>query len=259
MGCGDPKMKMTIYILTEDSGKDSFETLKALILQMLRCHEKDHRGSEICFETLHAPIVQANGWKNLKKQQQVTDLARALATKVLEPNAFICFHFDADCAWSSVYQPSGQLDLSASENWTKFEEIIISRVMTTLTTAKGARISAAQASYCIQEKLFRLIPFYSIESWLFQNIDCAEQISLEQYDAANADEFAEWRQDRAQLDEHHQPKDTICLKAKHNLALVTTAYPAQKVYEARRSFWWSVKQMEGSWALRCALDRTRRP
>lgn len=252
---------MRLYIFTEDSGGDGAKTVEQMVLHMLKCVDpEEHLDTSACkMERVHLSsdranrmILHANGWKS-PKHKYLPELIRHLTDIILMPNAFAFFHFDADCHWSSVHEPTGRVNLDESENWSKFEEVVIQKVITKI---EGHKYSYANARRAVSEKLFRLIPFYSIESWLFQNIEHAQTLKIKDEDTNH---FANWDGDPCLIDDFLQPKKRISLCDAHNLALATTAYPVQKVYEARRSFWWSVKQMEGSWALRCALETTRRP
>lgn len=251
---------MNLYVFTEDSGEKSVRVVQHLVLHMLRLVDGAFDKAQVNFPgvrlTRHprgGRVTDANGWKN-PRHLGLPELIRKLAEAVLEPDAFVFFHLDADCVWSAVHQERGSAKVEASENWSKFEEVVVDKVLIELS----GRLPYASARHAVREKLFRLIPFQAVEAWLFQHLARVEEISLDRYEAADAGLFAAWSADRAQIDDFEDPKENICLGQKHNLELAEdSGYPARRAYDARRSFWWCVKQMEGSWALHRALARAR--
>lgn len=105
-------------------------------------------------------------------------------------------------------------------------------------------------------RLFPIVPFYCIESWLFQNTDVAVRISRDKYQGRDIEQFVAWRKDRSALDEVDRPKEAVCLKAKHNLELAQGDYPARDVYDAGRSYTTCVDQLSECGALKALLNAT---
>lgn len=254
-------MKIKIWILTEDSGDEAEDTLKALVKKMLRLVDPECQTHDAFVEFYHPAVdpkltIRANEWKSPKYKDRVR-LVQTITTEIDEN--FVLFHFDADRIWSEVYNPEGQADVSACENWQKFNDIILEPIIGFIEYKNPSRFSTRQnIQTYILERLFKVMPFYSIESWLFQNIDYAITLCNRHYQARDLEKFEDWKNDRTQIDECPQPKNAVCLQAKHNLELATNSYPADDAYNARRSFYQCAYQLGQSYALLEALERTRR-
>ena len=80
------------------------------------------------------------------------------------------------------------------------------------------------------------MPFYSIESWLYQNTAAALRICRDRYRGKDMDKFEHWRAHRDQLDELLKPKTCTCLRDKHNEELAGSRYPTDAVYAVGKSF-----------------------
>ncbi|NOJ93276.1 hypothetical protein HMI51_10075 [Corallococcus coralloides] len=85
-------------------------------------------------------------------------------------------------------------------------------------------------------RLKRIVPFYSIEAWLFQNTRKAIHLCKQHYGRHYAEQFQRWGQERHTLDEVRKPKEQVCLGAKHNHALTSATFPTRDVYTAGCSF-----------------------
>jgi hypothetical protein len=85
-------------------------------------------------------------------------------------------------------------------------------------------------------RLKQVVPFYSIEAWLFQNTQEAIRLCQEHHGGRDAARFQQWEQDRAALDEVLKPKAEVCLGAKHNLELASNGFPAREARAAGKSF-----------------------
>jgi len=113
-------------------------------------------------------------------------------------------------------------------------------------------------------KLFLILPFYSIESWAYQNTEKGTQICHKNHNGKHLepldqlDQLDLWAQDRTALDNVKNLKDAFasCLGSRHNHDLATRNFPAQAVYDAKRSFARVVDQLGASDALLSVLKRT---
>ncbi len=108
-------------------------------------------------------------------------------------------------------------------------------------------------------RLLLIVPFYSIESWLYQNTAEAEKIYQEHYlgPDKDLDLLSQWGADRGLLDEVDQPKERLRIRDKYNLRLATQHYPVQAVKNAGKSFCHTIEVMRGCDELAGALAATR--
>jgi len=105
------------------------------------------------------------------------------------------------------------------------------------------------------KRLMLIIPYYSIESWLFQNTDVAIRLCREKHSGKDVDVFEGWAANRAKLDEEIKPKEMVCLRAKHNRELATTGFPFDLAHELKKSLKAAVDELSNSHDLRQALRR----
>ncbi|WP_147442664.1 hypothetical protein [Corallococcus interemptor] len=203
--------------------------------------------------------LHANVWKSEKardRRHQV-ELVRTLATQLLRDHGWAFFHFDGDRPWS---------ERSSSENVAKFSQLIEAKVYTLIVEQFSTRATRAATPVAQQEveaqarqrmnRLKRIVPFYSIEAWLFQNTRVAIRLCERHYGGRDADQFQRWEQERHTLDEVRKPKEQVCLGAKHNSALASEAFPARDVHAAGCSFASVVDKLCQDEELRKALQQT---
>jgi len=166
---------------------------------------------------------------------------------------WVLFHFDGDRTWAAR---------ESSENQEKFQEHVWERVRELVgsTLARSQNGSTPQESEAQagarMTRLKTVVPFYSMEAWLFQNTREAVRLCQEHYQGRDISKFQEWAQDRTALDEVDQPKKKTCLKAAHNHDLASTGFPAREVRAAGKSFAATVESLRQDTELREALART---
>jgi len=201
-------------------------------------------GGQIRAQALQA--VHGNIWKSRsgKDHHKQVSLVRYMATKLME-SGFVLFHIDGDRTWA---------ERSSSENVQKFETSLRKQVEQLVSGAlqkKGQPgvLSGTMARLCL------LVPFYSLESWLYQNTRKGRELCEANHRAEHLDTFAEWEVDRALLDEVAEPKESCCLADRHN-ATLAEAYPAREVYAVGKSFTHAVESLKGCEDLRRALAKT---
>jgi hypothetical protein len=170
-------------------------------------------------------------------------LVKAIATQISIPNGFVFFHVDGDTTWANR---------QASVVTRVFDEIMRHAVGAFLAMqGLGAREIDIRLS-----RLFLILPFYSIESWLYQNTDHAVLLCHKHYGGRDVARFEEWGADRTMLDEVSMPKCEVCLGSGHNEVLASNAFPAEAVYGAGKSFAETVTRLQGSHEFSAALERT---
>ena len=259
--------RCSILVLSEDSAHDAHATLVELAKRMLRFIDPKCGIHRIRFEPPDNEqarrALRGNLWKSTNPREQVfrRALIGYIATKLLEgPASFVMFHVDGDRPWSAR---------DSCENLDKFQRFIERDVTQFVEHRRqsGADVrgkpgvSANAADLPSMEQLLRITPFYSIESWLYQNTQRA--VVLCRANAACAGEHVDllegWKRDRASLDEVLQPKTTVCFGAKHNMELAGSGFPTSAVYDARASFAETVDRMVECSSLIKVLEATRDP
>ncbi len=234
---------LSILIITEDTGKGSYQTLQHILRRTFRLMESHCETQRIAFREQGAATRQtsrANLWKSNKHRQKLVALRREIATSLLEtsPPGFVAFHFDGDQVWSRR---------DASENCAKFSEQIITPVCALVQKMRPDRDADEVLSH-----LLPIVPFYSIEAWLFQNTRSLKVILKTQHSGRDLNLIAKWEQDRGMLDELEKPKQAICAGAKHNEALAKTL-PVEDVHRVGKSYHATVETMGKCAALAEAL------
>ncbi len=216
----------SILVLTEDSGDDGHATIVAVLKRMLRVLDTRCQTHHLDFEPKNEQAqraIRGPRWKstNPRDNADLTTLWATIATK-LARGGFVFFHVDGDRPWSQR---------ATSENAAKFEAIARQRVRQHLhalpTEAERERA---------MKRFFAVVPHYSIEAWLYQNTRVATDLCRSTYDGRDVEQFETWASDRRSLDDVVKPKERVCLAAAHNLALASTSYPAEQVYNAGRSY-----------------------
>jgi hypothetical protein len=254
-----------VLLLTEDSGDDAFDTFLKLAKELLKQVDAfvQTQPEKVAFEPVRSQqalqALSANVWKSGKKGNYAkrVDLIGTLATQLLLENGWAFFHFDGDRAWAEA---------GSSENVAKFRELIWEKVrqriqmrLEELEKEAGKVAAPKDIEARAMQRMSRLktvVPFYSIEAWLFQNTREAARLCETHYGGRDAEQFRKWEQDRTALDEVLKPKERVCLGAKHNLELTTNGFPAREVHVAGKSFAAVVKTLSQDVELREALSRT---
>jgi hypothetical protein len=247
---------LSVLVLTEDSGGNAYATVRALAKEMLKLLVPGVQTDRIGFSPLGNPAAEqamnANCWKSTKPryERSIRLLIRSLVTELLKPEGFILYHIDGDQQWSAR---------ATSENVRKFKDLILQPVQRALDEELPARDPSASVSE--RMKRFRLlVPFYSIEAWLFQNTREAYRLCIEKGCGKCQPKLDAWERNRASLDEVDQPKkntaDGLCLRDKYNAQLASTGFPAAQVYEAKASFTQAIDDLLDCDELTALLEKT---
>lgn len=252
------RASIQVLLLTEDTARDAHARFRALagnILGFLDGHARlDHIAWEPPAEALAQGVLRANRWKSTKGEDQskIVDLVRTIANYILDPmNGFVFFHYDGDCTWKRQHE---------SDNAAKFQKVIVARVQNLVwsqLSQEGLTGQTLEAEVSARmSRLRAMVPFYSIEAWLYQNTDEAKRICLETYRGRDIDQLDEWAADRGLLDEVNRPKEKICLGDQHNLELARNGFPTGLVYEVGKSFTATMDALRSCSALAEALAGT---
>ena len=236
---------VTILLLPEDTSQDSDKILKSLVLKSLRLLDSTCPTEQIDFEPATdeaKEIANAPGWrdqttKNAEKRRRVLG---AIATRISQPGNYVVFHFDGDTTWSNR---------ANSKECQQFETKVRQTIEIILATPPQKRTakrepSAPRDPQGVARNLARLlpmVPFYCIESWLYQNTReaikiCGHAKYKESERQKARQQFEAWAKDRGALDELEKPKDAVCLWSDHNQDLASNNFPAKEVYGVGTSF-----------------------
>jgi hypothetical protein len=219
----------SLLILTEDGAATGHATIVEVVKRMLRLIVPDYQTHRLGFEPKDEQAqraVQGTRWKNeTPKHYAELNLAlRTIATKLGRADGFVLFHIDGDRRWS---------DRASSENQPKFDTIVVDRVRKLLRGRPGTTPEDAEIRL---RRLLPILPFYSIEAWLFQHTEVAVGLCRDKYQGRDVDKFEAWRQDRTALDDEDKPKEAVCFGSAHNLECAGSGYPAQDVFDSGRSY-----------------------
>lgn len=244
---------LSILVLTEDSGADGFETVEAMVMAILRKIAPTSRLQDVETEPSEDAralrSMRGNYWMGEDRSGDAEfyrrDLIRSIATKLAE-GGFVVFHCDGDQPWKKRKQ---------SEKSKKFDKLMDPGLRRLLHDA----LRSSKAIDAAMARLLVLIPYYSIESWLYQNTDEATRLCREQYAGKDVEQFEEWAAQRHRLDEVPKPKDSVCLGNKHNHCLATKNFPFNAVYAVGKSLKHAVDQFEHCADLEIALARVAQP
>lgn len=271
--------RLSVLVLSEDSGRGAHDTLASLARKMFLFIDPASQTQHIRFEPPEnegaRQALRGNLWKSREPRDQPKrrDLIGYIATKISEgPASFVLFHVDGDRPFSAVEAVSGVPGaerVMESENVEKFRQFIEREVLQFIEhrrrrAAETPRRSPASLSappVPEMQQLLLAVPYYSIEAWLFQNIDRARQLCLAhpRCGGAHLPLLEEWARDRGVLDEVDRPKERLCFRDTHNPTLAGSGFPTEAVYDARKSFAETVDRLLECPMLLEALRSTQAP
>jgi hypothetical protein len=216
----------TFVVLTEDGAKDARAVIVALLRRTLTqvvapgCDTR----SRVAFSAQDAagverirPLLVGANWKG--RSIDLRNLIQFIATELISGRV-VLHHIDGDRPWSKA----------PGENAEKYEE----RVRRAVRRCLRERLSEADTEAHLA-RLVLWMPYYSVEAWLYQNLDEVERIA--QGDAELMSLVAQWRARPAQLEEALKPKDLHPrLGSRHNLWLAEQGWPAARVFGLSLSY-----------------------
>lgn len=260
-------------LLTEDTSGQADETLRRVARHLLRAVRETLLTHRLRFEPAEGgqrPILAANRWKSAggRDESKVRDLCQWIATKLsrAEDGAprFVLFHYDGDRVWSQR---------ESCENADKFAQRIRAGVQNALVDPpqrlplrKGgvpAGVTTAPKSAEEIERLLRrlveVVPFYSMEAWLFQNFEVAKaNCRGHRCGGKHVPLLEAWQKGEPSLDEVSKPKEELCFRDQANADLAGPGFPAVDLYLAGTSFYESVERLGQSPQLVEALEQSER-
>lgn len=230
----DGGSRLSLLLLTEDSGRDAEEAIRELLERLFRRVDPHASLVEEHWEPAldeHRAAVRGNAWKDASRRDLVS-LRQYIAAKLVEEGGFVLFHVDGD----RIYR-----ERASSENVAKFDEIIRRAVRIILESPpltrreRGSVRTDAEVN-ALLAKLIEVVPFYCVEAWYFQNTEKARELCQKNPKCRGecGDKLDRWAGDRKLLDELTKTKRELCFGAAHNLALAR-GLPLGEVLDARKS------------------------
>lgn len=246
---------LSVLVLTEDGSPWAFKTIRALARQMLRFVDRHTATHRVRFEPGDKAMVgaRANRWRSRSPRDRpaLVDLRRELSTKILEDDVpgYVLFHFDGDRPWSQQNE---------SDNANAFQSFVQSLRPLIERTLQQRGVSADEAA--IDRRLRRICPvtpYYSIESWLYQNLEIVRD-ACRRGCGRHLGVIKAWEDDRSLLDEVIKPKTQLCIGSTKNaeLAEAFTSQLADQLYELEQSFHAAIELLGACPALPDALALT---
>lgn len=229
-----PEILLDVLVLSEDSGKDGAEVLKAVMRKALaHTFPGDTQRFQIKPGDGEAAYwVHAARWKSDAPvgrgqaghhQRDLRDLVRTIATWLLKRNplGMVAFHYDGDTVWSSR---------ANAKTPAQFQATIKPKVQTLLAdptqgaprrekvpTPSGLQGDALVAALA---RLVEVVPHYSMEAWLCLNAaELRRLAAVEAVPPAVQTKLTAWNLNPATLQEIHKIKDDGWPHDKHNLSL----------------------------------------
>lgn len=220
--------ELAVLVLTEDTGNDAHATVCAVARKLLRLIEPglDERhlhfdqADELARAGMNFTCYKSSNPRDYAKK---VTLAQAIARHLLtdERDTAVLVHVDADGPWST----RDEVHLCA--NARRFSEEIVRRV---------AALLEQQRQPHRLDQIALLVPFWTLESWLYQNTREALRLCQDPKYRDDTRHFELWQQSPHLLDEHERPKDTVRFGAKYNLDLASKGFPAGRLHQLGLSF-----------------------
>lgn len=249
-----------IFVLTEDSSPDARATVEALVKKMLplvvpNCRVHD-RVAFLPTEAREQEAMHGEAWKSDKQchHDARVRLQRYIARRLCEKQTFVVFHADGDTPWQEREQ---------SVNKHKFDAFVVKIKQSAEAGQRSVRKSRRHSPQEPQptpepdlDRLIKFMPFYTLEAWLYQNLQGILDICRRQHDGEHVDAVREWENKRHEFDEIVKPADSFCVAKMHNLELASRTFPIQKAYDVQKSFFDSVELMKSCQKFVEALQAT---
>ncbi len=244
-----PDPCLSILVLTEDTGKGAFSTVEGLTKKLLVHLEERCQTHRISFEPANddmRSLLASTNFAN-RRDPRRRRLYQIIAAQLRLEDGFVVHHVDADRTWEDRKRKP-----STNAAAVRTEIVDHVRALYRLNGLDEAEIDA------ILTRFFRLVPYWEIEAWLYQNTERALSFCQHRPTCRCPDLLESWRSDRALLDEQPHPSDLLCFGKRHNDDLVQ-GFPTAEVVAAGKSLAAAVETMLACDTLLHAIERTYQP
>lgn len=222
MSAPEKPRAVRVFTLSEDGSVATPKVQERLVRLLLGHLDPDADLSGVRVEELAPSLRDAMTGTQWKRQRPVPnallELHREIATRATQDRTFVTVHVDGDRPWS---------ERKSGENERTLRGVFLEHLRRTLEQAfpKDTNTKAEERAERVERSLRRvlpIVPYYSIEAWLFQNTDELRACCRE-HPAAAASSCLErcdaWSNDRALLDEVRKPKEAVCVGSAANARL----------------------------------------
>lgn len=250
----------TFLVLSEDDSRHTVAAVEALLRSLLLHVDPRCRPDRLRFEPVNDAARSAVSLHDFTDRRRNIDRAR-LHRNILETlmsDGFVVLHIDAERRWSDrTADPSEKVERLQRHVVAHVRvglEGVLRRQHPGLDDAElRARIDARMARF------FRLVAYWQLESWLYQNSERARALCLANpaCRGGHVELMATWAADRGLLDETPCPAQMVCFGKPQHRGLLDT-YPTAAVVAASKSLAQFVETLRASEALQDALRRTHR-
>jgi hypothetical protein len=243
---------VSIAVLTEDSAKDAHAVVQCLLRAMLKLIDEQlplYDQNRIKLQPSEDPekkAMRGNLWQAHRSREARILLQRYMERQLkrTDVEGFVIVHVDGDRPYEQ--SKAG----TESHNQARFERDIVSTLRVSLQDRPE-----------LLERVVLMVPFYSIEAWLYQNTQEALRLYEQHYctHTTHIAQLQDWQSDPSALDEVAKPKEKVSIGARFNRELASQRFPAQRVYAVGKSFHKSVERLRACAPLLAALLATRSP
>lgn len=244
----------SVLLVSEDGSDAALPVMRALTHKLFGRLAPSYRSDQLQIEPLKSAEARlasiGQRWKsqNPKDEPLKRELLRELASKLAEgPDSFVIFHVDGDCRFSDSRQGTRFASLDALQRFVgRIPQLAAAR-------PTPGRNDADSLACAMRERLFFMLPFYSIEAWLYQNSEEAIRLCQERHGGRDVEVFRDWASNRGALDEVPKIKERTCLRDRANRELAEMAFPIVAALSAEKSLSLFLARLAESAALRAAL------
>ena len=217
------KRTLSILVLSEDNGSGGLRTIQNILTRTFYQLAGNGRVPGIHYPPVSQAlndVCKPSAWPDARRNRDVRALRQTIGNHLRQKNGFCFFHVDGDTRWS---------ERTESTHLSAFDRHIAQPVCTWLRDNNTPDLNRTMS------KLFLLMPHYSIEAWVYQNIERALEICHQRNFERDASRFRGWREARHAIDEVHQIKDNVSLAARFNADL-SERFPVNNALAAHTSF-----------------------
>lgn len=252
----------TILLLAEDDDRHAVAALEALLRALLVHVDPRARPELVRFEPGREDaraVVNLRGFTDPRRNIDRARLHRSILGALLRDDGFVVVHVDAERRWS---------DRAAdpSERLAALQRHVVAHVRVGLEAALRRRepgLDDAELRLRVEARmgrLFRLVTYWQLESWLYQNTARARALCLANpaCRGGHVDLLATWAADRGLLDETPHAAGQLCF-GRPRLVRLLDEFPTSDVVAAGKSLAAFVDALRASDALLAALRATHRP
>lgn len=178
--------------------------------------------------------------RNPEHQAQLARLLDRIVTGLRKhPLGFVFVHADGDKPWSLREHSANRKSFDALR--LKLQQKLAPPNEPTRAQRRARpntvnRHPGTEGAEMTLERFVCVMPFYSMEAWLYQNTDFACELCQTRDQGRCVPLINEWASNRGELDEIEKVKEHLCFQDSHNTSLaerftVTNARNAEKSFE----------------------------